>query len=173
MKRGGLAHLVWQRCLTAGAAAALALSATVSAAFAAGGHVVSLTATDGPNPGDTIAVNSTVQADSKTNSSNLYYEITAPSGTLVATHQTDPGNLNSGQTFSDSWGADNSGFPDVGTYTVSLCWSTGNSHNCDLASAATAFYSVPTLGWPLGLLALGMLAVFLWRQRADFGGPPL
>ncbi len=168
MKRVGLGDFRRMSFLKAGAAAALACGVTAAAAFAAAGHVVSLTATNGPNPGDTITVNSTVQADDKTNRSNLYYEITAPTGSLVASHQTDPGGLSVGQTFSDSWGANNSGFPDVGTYTVRLCWSTGNSHNCNIATATTTFYSVPTLGWPLGLMALGLLAVFLWRQRADF-----
>lgn len=170
MKRACLGDLGRKQLILAGAAAALSLAIIAGAALAADGQILSLTATDGSNPGDTITVQSTVQAQDRIHSSNLYYEITAPSGTLVASHQTDLGDLDHGKMFSDSWGVENSSFPTVGTYTVTLCWSTGNSHNCALATATTTFYSVPTLGWTLGLMALGLLAVFLWRQRADFAG---
>lgn len=168
MKRAGLGDFRSKSFLKAGAAAALTLAVTAGAALAADGQILSLTASDGRNPGDTISVSSTVQAEDRIKHSNLYYEIIAPDGTLVATHQTDPGELRDGQTFSDAWSVSNSSFPAVGTYTLTLCWSTGNSRRCNIGRASTAFYSVPTLGWTLGLLALGLLAVFLWRQRADF-----
>lgn len=170
MKRACTGDLRRKQLLLAGAAAALSLASIAGAALAADGQILSLTATDGSNPGDTITVQSTVQAEGKIEHSNLYYEIIAPDGTTVATHQTDPGDLRDGETFSDSWSVSNSGFPEMGTYTVTLCWSPGKSHKCDIALATTSFYSVPTLGWTLGLTALGLLAVFLWRQRGDFAG---
>lgn len=170
MNRVGLGGFRRGHFQRAAAGAALALAFTVGAAFAAEGQILSLTATDGSNPGDTITVESTVQAEGKIQRSNLYYEIIAPDGTTVATHPTDLGDLRDGETFSDSWSVGNSAFPEMGTYTVTLCWSPGKSHNCDIDLASTTFYSVPTLGWTLGLLALGLLAVFLWRQRGDFAG---
>jgi hypothetical protein len=145
------------------------LLVSFGAAYAASGTILSLTATDGPNQGDTISVSASVRADGSIQNSNLYYEIIAPDGvTVVATHTTSLGTLNAGDTRNDGWSTSNSGWPSTGTYTVNLCWSTGNSQNCNIASASTTFYSVPTLGWGLSLLGLGLLSVWIWRQRDRF-----
>jgi|LGVF01.2.fsa_nt_gb hypothetical protein len=133
----------------------------------AGGNILSLSATDAPGYGDTVHITSLVQATSKIQKSNLYYTITIGS-TLVATHTTIPPKFAIGDTFSDSWNISNSSFPSVGTYSVTLCWSTGNSHNCDIDSATTTFYSVPTLGWGYVTLGGAIFAYWLWIRKADF-----
>jgi hypothetical protein len=130
----------------------------------AGGTILSLTASDAPGHGDTVNIASQVRADTKIQNSNLYYEITI-GATLVTTHETKPPSMQIGDTFSDSWSTSNSGFPSIGTYTVTLCWSTGNAHNCDITSGSTTFYSVPTLGWPLSLIGVAILGGWLWKRR--------
>ena len=127
------------------------------------GTILSLTAVGAQQPGDPIDVNSTVQATDSVNNSNLYYELMDPSGAIIFTRQVSPPRMVAGDTFSDSWTYTNP--PSTGSYTVSLCWSTGNSHNCDIASNTTQFSSVPTMGWPLSLVAIGMLGVWVWRRR--------
>jgi hypothetical protein len=147
----------------------LLLLASYTTAYAISGSILSLTATDGPSQGDTIDIASSVRADDSINSSNLYYQIIAPDGvTIVATHTTSVPTLSAGNTFSDGWSTSNSGWPSTGTYTVELCWSPGNSQNCSIASASTTFYSVPTLGWGLSLLGLGLVSVWIWKQRHRF-----
>ncbi len=138
--------------------------------WAAGsGTITSLTASDAPDAGDSVRVRSNVRADGKINSSNLYYVIYAPDGvTVVATHTTNLPNLKAGDTFSDSWSTSNLSFPSIGTYTVSLCWSPGGSHNCSIDSATTTFYSVPSLGPFLSLVALALVVFWIWRRRHDF-----
>lgn len=147
------------------ASALLAGTTTVAWArpLAAGGSITSLTASGG----GTIDINSTVLAQDRIQNSNLYYELFAPSGAKIATHPTDLPAMNNGDTAGDGWSYSNP--PETGDYTVTLCWSTGNSHNCDIASAATGFYSVPTLGWGLSTVALLMLAGFLYVRRREFG----
>ncbi len=130
------------------------------------GVILSLGATDGPNPGDTISISSKVEATDKIEQSNFLYQIYAPDGvTIVETHKTELPRFDAGQTFSDSWSTSNSSFPSTGTYTVKLCWSTGNATNCNIGQAQTTFYSVPTLGWFLSAFGLGLVALWLWRQR--------
>ncbi|HLF01320.1 MAG TPA: MYXO-CTERM sorting domain-containing protein [Anaerolineales bacterium] len=139
------------------------------AAFAADGVITSLSASDAPAFDQTITINASFQADSRINNSNVYYEILAPDGvTVVASHATNMPSMESGDTFSDSWTTTNSSFPASGTYTLRACWNNGGSTNCQIASASTSFFSVPTLGWWLTLAAVILLAVFLWRRRADF-----
>lgn len=133
----------------------------------AGGNINSLSATDAPGLGDTVQITSLVQATSKIQNSNLYYTITIGS-TLVATHTTTPPKFEIGDTFSDSWSISNSSFPSIGTYSVTLCWSTGNSQNCDIDSATTTFYSVPTLGWGYVTLGGAIFGYWLWTRKADF-----
>jgi hypothetical protein len=137
-------------------------------AYAGNGSIQSLTATSAPHPGDTFTVTAILHAQGKVKDSNLYYQIIAPDGhTVVLTHTTDLPTLQN-ETYTDSWSADNNGFPSMGNYTVVLCWSDGDSQNCDIASASTTFYSAPTLGLWFGLAALGAVGVFVWRRRADF-----
>lgn len=135
------------------------------------GTITRLVAKDAPDQGDKVVVYSTVRADDRINNSNLYYEIVAPDGfTIVATHTTLMPRMNRGDTFDDSWSTSNRSFPSIGTYTVTLCWSTGKAQNCDIARARTTFYSVPSLGWGLSMVGILLLAVFLWSRRADFNG---
>lgn len=127
------------------------------------GSIQSLTAVGAAQPGDPIEVASTVVAEDRINNSNLYYELIDPSGAVIFTNQVNPPHLSTGETFSDAWQYSNP--PSTGTYTVSLCWSTGNSHNCDIDMKTTQFSSVPTLGWPLTIVAGGLIAVWLWRRK--------
>lgn len=161
--------------LAMAAAFALSISLVYTADVAAEprmantGTITRLVATDAPDQGDVLSVSSTERAQDRINNSNLYYEIIAPDGvTVVATHSTSMPKMSGGDTYDDSWTTSNTGFPSIGTYTVTLCWSTGQAQNCDIASAQTTFYSVPTLGWGLWLVGLLMLVVFLWSRREEF-----
>ncbi len=133
--------------------------------IAASGTVVSLTVSGGGNYSETITINATVQAQGKINNSNIYFEIRDPNGTVVATNSASPPAMNDGDTFSYSWNSNNGGYPSMGDYTVSLCWSTGNSHNCNISSATTGFYSVPTLGTPLTVVAVLLVGGWFWHVR--------
>jgi hypothetical protein len=127
------------------------------------GTILSLTGTSG-NP---IVINASVRADSSIQNSNLLYVLYSPSGSVLATRKiSTPRGMDAGDIFNDSWSHSNP--PATGTYRITLCWSTGNAENCDIASAETQFYSVPTMGWILGLASMGLLGVFLYRRRADF-----
>jgi hypothetical protein len=98
----------------------------------------------------------------------LYYTITGPDNTIRATHQTSVPTLDPYHTLTDQWSVNNAGWP-AGDYTVSICWSTGNATNCDIAGPiTTTFHSVPTLGWWLGLAGLAILVYAIWRRRAVF-----
>lgn len=145
---------------------AVALPAAAAPTRANTGTVTSLIGSGAENPGDPISISSQVRADSRVTNSNLYYEVYAPGGALVDTHQTNPPSFQAGDTFFDSWSTSNT--PASGTYTVTLCWSTGNAKNCDITSATTSFYSVPTLGTALTGLGGLLLAGFLWRNRRLF-----
>ncbi len=144
------------------------LSVTMALA-ASTGTITALSATDAPNPGQTITISASLSANSQINNSNLSYVIVAPDNvTVVATHITSLPSLQAGDTFNDSWTTTNSSFPSVGTYTLRACWSNGNSTQCQIDQKTTSFYSVPTLGGWLSLVGLALLGVFLWRRRADF-----
>jgi hypothetical protein len=134
------------------------------------GVILSLTGIGASQPGNPIVIDSIVQAIDRINNSNLYYVVTAPSGAQVAMHTTTLGRLDAGAISLDNWSTGNT--PEMGTYTVSLCWSTGNAQNCNIASASSSFYSVPTLGWALSAAGLGLLGLFLWRRRRDFVRQP-
>ena len=165
----------WIRVVTSGSvvwAAALLMAAVALAGPA--GTITALSATDAPNPGQTITISASFLATSKINNSNVYYEIIAPDGvTVVATYSTSAPGLQAGESFNDSWTTTNTSFPSAGTYTLTACWSTGNSTNCDIDRKTTSFFSVPTLGGWLTLLGLALLSVFLWRRRADFRPQPV
>ena len=137
--------------------------------MAFGGTILRLTAAGGATANSTITLQSSVRAIIRLNSSNLYYTITGPGSdtTIRATHRTTLGRLNPNQTFADSWTTSNNGWP-AGNYTLKLCWSSGSSSNCGIASATTTFYSVPTLDWGLSLVAVALLLAWLWRRRAEF-----
>ena len=165
----------WIRVVTAGAAVGMAALLMAAVALAGpNGTITALSATDAPNPGQTITISASFLASFKINNSNVYYEIIAPDGvTVVATHSTSAPSLQAGDAFNDSWTTTNTSFPSAGTYTLTACWSDGNSTNCQIDSKMTGFYSVPTLGGWLTLLGLVLLSVFLWRRRADFRPQPV
>lgn len=132
------------------------------------GTILSLVGIGAGNPGDPIQISSSVQADSDIQRSNLLYGVYAPDGSLVATRKIDANRLDPGDIVNDSWNTSNT--PSSGTYSVTLCWSTGNAENCDIASATTGFYSVPTAGVPLSLVGLALIVTFAWRRRHQFEG---
>ena len=133
------------------------------------GNITSLTASGGANPGEDITISSTVQATSGITNSNLLYTITAPDMTVVATHKFNGVPLlNNGDTYPYSWVINNSGFPAIGTYTVTLCWSTGNNENCNITSASTTFYAANSLGILLAIGAAGFMGVLWWKRETVF-----
>jgi hypothetical protein len=132
------------------------------------GQITSLVMVGAENPGDPIEIDSSVLATTKCQNTNLYYEVYSPSMVLVDTRLVDPPTLDPGETFSDSWSTYNT--PETGDYTVTLCWSTGYSPNCNIDYAETTAWSVPTLGLGLSLAALVLLIAWLWQRRGDFRG---
>lgn len=130
------------------------------------GQITSLVMVGAQNPGDPIDIDSSVLATTKCQNTNLYYEVYSPTMVLVDTRWADPPKLNPGDTFDDSWSTSNT--PEPGDYTVTLCWSTGASSNCNIDYAETTAWSVPTLGAALSILGLGFVAAWLYRRRADF-----
>jgi hypothetical protein len=145
----------------------IALAVAFGPAVAAGeGEILSLSAIGASRPGDPISISSSVHAIERIQNSNIGYLILAPSGAPVAVHRTNPGRMEAGDVFNDSWSTTNT--PETGTYTVILCWSSGNSTNCQIDIAITRFYSVPTLGWAFSGLGLALIGLFLWRNRKQF-----
>jgi hypothetical protein len=135
--------------------------------LAAGGSILYLIAWGGYAPNTTVYVQSTVQATERLNNSNLFYTVSL-GGTVYATHTTPLGRMNAWETVTDEWTTTNSGWP-AGNYTITVCWSTGNSQNCNIAGPVTTTqYFVPTLGWELSLAGLAFLLYILWRRRKDF-----
>jgi hypothetical protein len=138
--------------------------------LAAGGRILTLNAWGGWGPNTPVYVQSTFTADSKLNNSNLYYTI-ALGSTIYATHTTNLTPMNINETRNDQWNTVNSGWP-AGDYTVTICWSKGGSHNCDIdGPKSVTVHFVPTLGWQLTLVLLGFLLYIVWRRRKDFELP--
>lgn len=129
------------------------------------GQITSFSATNAPNPGDTITIDITLYANTNITKSNLKFEIIAPDGiTVVETHKASvPKNFGPNESWSYSWSTTNSGFPSIGTYSVNACWSTGQAENCDIAQTSFSIYSVPTLGWLIFPL-LVIIGLLLWRK---------
>ncbi len=129
------------------------------------GTISSLSVSGGANLNDTITINATVLAQDNISNSNLYFEIRDPNGTVVATNNASVPSMNNGDNFAYSWTSNNASYPSMGNYAISLCWSTGNAQNCNISSANTSFYSVPTLGVPLSLVALFLVGAWFWHVR--------
>ncbi len=148
--------------------------ASLLALFALGansGTILSLSASGGGNFNETITISATVRADDKVNNSNLYFEIRAADGSVVATNSFDGvPSLESGETFSYSWQSNNGSYPLQGDYSVSICWSPGNSHNCNIASATTSFYSANTLGPLLTVILVLLIGHWLFMRRETLFG---
>jgi hypothetical protein len=138
------------------------------------GTVVSLSASGGGEFNQTITIHTTINALEKVQTSNLYFEIRAPDGTVVATHETSPPSLEAGDSYSYNWSSNNSSYPSIGDYSVVLCWSPGNSRNCQIPGGAvtTTFFSVPTFGEVLTIVALVLVAVWFWRVRRRLSNSP-
>ena len=136
-------------------------------ALAAGGSILYLIAWGGYAPGTAVSIQSTVQAiPDRVNNSNLYYTILSPTNQVVATHQTDLNRIDAYQTVTDEWTTTNNGWAD-GWYTIRICWSTGNSHSCNIAGPLeTSSHFVPTLGWAAGLAGLLAVVAWAWKRRA-------
>jgi hypothetical protein len=150
---------------------ALILSLLVSAfpgrVLAAGGRIITLNAWGGWASGTPVNVQSTITADSKIANSNLYYTISL-GGTIYDSHTTPLTAMAKNETRNDAWETVNSGWPE-GDYTITVCWSTGNSQKCDIdGPRTTTVHFVPTLGWGLSLAGLAFLFYFLWRHRKEF-----
>jgi hypothetical protein len=139
--------------------------------LAAGGTILYLIAWGGYAPDTTVYVQTTVQATTRVNNSNLYYTISL-GGTLYATHTTSLPRLNAWETYTDEWTTVNTGWPE-GDYTITVCWSTGNAQNCDIdGPVTTSYHFVPTLGWGLTVAAAGILLLGIWRRRREFEPAP-
>jgi hypothetical protein len=132
------------------------------------GQITSLIMAGAQNPGDPIDIDSSVLATTKCQNTNLYYEVYSPTMVLVDTRQVGPPKLDPGESYDDSWSTYNT--PETGDYTVTLCWSTGASPNCNIDYAETTAWSVPTLGAGLSILALCLTGLWLYLHRADFAG---
>jgi hypothetical protein len=150
---------------------ALLLSVLFSAfpgrVLAAGGSILYLIAWGGYAPDTAVYVQSTVQATQKISKTNLYYTVSL-GGTVYATHTTTLAKMDAWQTVTDEWSTMNSGWP-AGNFTITVCWSTGNAQNCDIAGpVTTTYYIVPTLGWGLSLVGLAFLVYIVWRRRGEF-----
>jgi hypothetical protein len=77
---------------------------------------LSLSASGGSEQNSTITIQTTIQG-SQANNTNLYFVITAPDGSVVASHQFNGvPRLSGGETFSYSWQTNNSNFPAQGNY---------------------------------------------------------
>jgi hypothetical protein len=142
----------------------LLLTLVPARVLAAGGRILTLNAWGGWAPGTPVDIQATVSADTDINKTNLYYTI-ALGGTIYATHTTSLPAMKMYETRNDQWETTNTGWP-MGDYTITVCWSTGNSTNCNIAGpVSTVTHFVPTLGWGLTLIAMGILVYGLYRRR--------
>lgn len=130
------------------------------------GKIQQLLVQGAATPGDPIVIDSLSEAFERIPASNLYYEVYSPSGTLIDTRQISLSRMQIGDTYADHWQSNNP--PETGNYTVTLCWSTGQATNCDIDYVETIEYSVPTMGFGLSILAMGLFGVLLWRNRHHF-----
>jgi hypothetical protein len=130
------------------------------------GHVTMLSASGGANLNETITINATVVSDDGVTNSNFYFEIRAADGTVVATNTFEGvPQMEGGQSYSYSWQSNNSSYSVQGDYSVSLCWSTGNARNCNVASATTTFYAANTLDPLLYALLVGLAMWWVLKRR--------
>jgi hypothetical protein len=133
----------------------------------AAGSIFTLNAWGGWAPNTPVTVQSTIYTDSKIGPSNLYYMI-ALGGTVYATHTTSQSPMSAYETRNDQWETVNTDWPE-GDYTISICWSTGNAQNCNIAGPrTTTVHFVPTLGWGLTVVMVGVLLFGFWRRRKAF-----
>src|SRR5579859_2871710 len=114
----------------------------------------------GSGSGSPVIVSWSVTADGSVQVSNLSITITG-GGCNASTDVSIP-TLNDGQSDSGTW---DTGCTPTGSYTITLCWSTGNGNlNCNIASSSTSGGTVPTFGSELFVLAALLLGVWLWRN---------
>jgi hypothetical protein len=133
------------------------------------GWILNVIGTGGQQTGQPVNITSEIMAVQKITTSNLYYTIIAQSNNqIVATHSTNVPTLNPNQHFNDAWSTSTAGWPAPGMYTITLCWSTGSGHSCNIHSQTTQIWAVPTLGWALGLIGLMLVLYWAWRRRSVF-----
>lgn len=118
-----------------------------------------------PNPGETITITCTGTYTNGPGSkplsgSQIVYEITDGTGTVISTTTHTLGSLEQGQSFSDSWVTSNTNFPTEGTYTITATWYDGSVHNSghQIASSSTTFTSIPS-PWIIVAIAGIMMAI--------------
>jgi hypothetical protein len=163
--------ITMRRFVSTGLILSLLLALAPRTVLAAGGRILTLNAWGGWASGTPVDVQATIFADSKINNSNLYYTISL-AGTIYATHTTPMTPMNQYETRNDQWETTNTGWPE-GEYTISICWSTGNSTNCNIDGPKTVVtHFVPTLGWGLTIVTVGILAYGLYRRREQFEPVP-
>lgn len=106
-------------------------------------------------------------ADGVFNAGDTYMDATgAPrtyAGGSVSSHVTSGVSVAAGGTWSDpGWSMVNTQFPNQGTYKVTATWTDTNGIVIDRATSE--FFSIPTLGWPLFLIAAIVGVAYLWRR---------
>jgi hypothetical protein len=143
------------------------LAAALPGRVLATGNIWTLNAWGGWPPEKLVTVQSTIYTDSKIGPSNLYYTI-ALGGTVYATHTTSQSAMSAYESRNDQWETGNTDWPE-GDYTISICWSTGNAQNCNIAGPrTTTVHFVPTLGWGLTVAMVGVLLFGFWHRRKTF-----
>ncbi len=118
----------------------------------------------GGGQNSTVSISVSVLATEKVNNSNIRIQIIAPNGNVMASTQLDTPSLNDGDTWQGQWTANNNP-PVIGDYTVSVCWSPGNSGNCNFASSSTTYYSADTLEILLPVLIVFLISLFLYQEH--------
>jgi len=158
---------------------AVAMSFFVISPVFAGAYTGTITSlypdkADYPNPGETITITCTGTYTSgpghgkPLRGSQIVYEITDGSGTVIETHTSTLSDLDVGDGFTDTWITSNTNFPSEGTYTITATWYDGSVHNYGhmIDSDSTTFTSIPS-PWIIVAIAGIMMAIagFAHRRR--------
>jgi hypothetical protein len=153
----------------------LVLSIPTNVLAAGEGWILNVIGTGGQHTGEPVNISSEIMASQKIPSSNLYYQIFAQSNNqLVASHSTNVPSLNATQHFTDAWSTSTAGWPAPGMYTINLYWNKGGSQNTNCAKEpiihcqTTQIWAVPTLGWFLSVIGVGLILLWAWRRRSVF-----
>jgi len=120
---------------------------------------------DYPNPGETITITCTGTyingpASKPLTGSQIVYEITDVSGTVISTTTHTLGSLDQGESFTDTWVTTNTNFPAEGTYTITATWYDDNNHvpGHQIDTQSTSFTSIPA-PWLIVAIAGVMMAL--------------
>ena len=127
-----------------------------------------------PNPGETITITcqgifTDAKGHGKTLSgSQVVYQITDGSGTIISSHTSTLGNLEEGDSFTNTWVTSNTNFPSEGSYTITARWYDSTNHNPGhlLDTASTTFTSIPSPWLIVFIAGLAMtIAAFARKKR--------